>query len=79
MKQIKSGKFSKILVASIVITNIIFTIAVLWIFLQTGSEPMTLIGAWFAFTTGELWMLAGIKKAKIKEEKIKEGGQDHES
>ena len=60
------GKFSKALVAGIVITNVIFTIAVLAIFLQTGSEPATLIAAWFAFTTGELWILAGIKKAKIK-------------
>ena len=50
----------------IVITNVIFTIAVLAIFLQTGSEPATLIGAWFAFTTGELFLLAKIKRDKIK-------------
>ena len=60
------GIFSKTLVAGIVITNVIFTIAVLAIFLQTGSEPATLIGSWFAFTTGELWMLSSIKKQKIK-------------
>ena len=60
------GIFSKTLVAGIVITNVIFTIAVLAIFLQTGSEPATLIGSWFAFTTGELWFLAKIKRDKIE-------------
>ena len=29
---------------------------------------MTLITAWFAFTTGELWMLSSIKKSKVKKE-----------
>lgn len=29
---------------------------------------MTLIGCWFAFTTGELWMLSSIKKSKVKKE-----------
>ena len=48
--------------------NILFTAAVLYVFLQTGSEPMTLIGCWFAFTTGELWMLSSIKKTKVKKE-----------
>lgn len=61
-----SGAFSKALVMCIVATNILFTVAVLYVFLSVGSEPATLIAAWFAFTTGELWLLAGIKKAKIK-------------
>lgn len=59
-------KFSKAIVAIIIIANVIFTIAVLAIFVTVGNEPMTLIAAWFAFTTGELWVLSGIKKAKIK-------------
>ena len=46
--------------------NIIFTGAVLYVFLKTGNEPVALVGAWFAFTTGELWMLSSIKKAKVK-------------
>jgi hypothetical protein len=36
--------------------------------MMTGSEPITLIGAWFAFTTGELWMLSSIKKSKVKKD-----------
>ena len=46
--------------------NIIFTSAVLYVFLKTASEPVALVGAWFAFTTGELWMLSSIKKEKVK-------------
>ena len=62
----KSTEFSKSLVLAIVIVNVIFTTAFLWVFLQTGSEPTALVAAWFAFTTGELWFLAGIEKAKMK-------------
>jgi hypothetical protein len=57
--------FSKPLVLLIIFLNIIFAAAVLYVFLQTGGEPMTLVGCWFAFTTGELWLLATIKKRKI--------------
>ena len=35
---------------------------------------MTLVGCWFAFTTGELWMLSSIKKSKVK----KRGGKRYE-
>lgn len=61
-------KFSKKIVSVIVVMNILFTIAVLVIFWHTGNEPMTLIGAWFAFTTGELWALSSIRKSKLKGE-----------
>ena len=60
------SRFSKALVTLIVAVNIIFTIAVLVVFVMVGSEPVTLIAAWFAFATGELWLLAGIKKTKLK-------------
>ena len=62
----KKSKFSKFLVVFIVFCNVIFTIAVLYIFLKTEEEPSVLITAWFAFTTGELWALAGIKKTEAK-------------
>jgi hypothetical protein len=58
-------KFSKLIVALVVFLNVAFSAAVLYVFLRVGSEPMTLIGAWFAFTTGELWMLASIKKKEM--------------
>ena len=61
--------FSKIIVGIVILANLIFTGVVLYIFLKVGSEPVALIGAWFAFTTSELWILAGIKKAKIKEQR----------
>lgn len=37
------------------------------------TEWYALIAAWFAFTTGELFMLSGIKKTEIKEN----GYEDH--
>ena len=62
-------KFSKVIVALVVFLNVIFTVSVLYIFYRIGSEPTTLIGAWFAFTTVELWALAGIKKREIDVER----------
>jgi hypothetical protein len=59
-------KFSKWIVAMVIALNIVFTAGVLYTFLRVGSEPVTLIGCWFVFTTGELWLLAGIKKAEMK-------------
>ena len=64
--QVGRRRFSKVVVGLIIAANTVFTIAVLIIFVHVGSEPMAIIAAWFAFTTGELWFLAGIKKQKIK-------------
>ena len=66
-KKDKKGGFSKLIISLVVVMNIIFTVAVLYVFLKTSSEPVALVGAWFAFTTGELWMLSSIKKRKSKE------------
>ena len=60
-------KFSKKIVAMIIFLNLAFTIAVLYTFLKVGSEPTVLIGCWFGFTTGELWLLSGITKKKISD------------
>ena len=62
----KKGVYSKLIVVAVIVLNVIFTAAVLYVFLQTGSEPSTLIASWFAFTTGELLMLSSIKKVKEK-------------
>lgn len=67
-KKEKKSIFSKIVVMSVILLNVIFTGIVLAIFLTTSSEPSSLIVAWFSFTTVELWSLAGIKKAKEKKE-----------
>ena len=55
-------RFSKVIVAAVVVLNVAFTAVVLWLFLKTGNEPSALIVAWFAFTTGELFSLAWIKR-----------------
>lgn len=62
----KKQKFSKLLIAFIIVLNILFASAVLVVFYHTSSEPVALVGAWFSFTTIELWTLAGIKKKKIE-------------
>lgn len=59
-------RFSKTIVALVILLNTVFTAAVLFIFYRVGTEPTALIGAWFGFTTVELWALAGIKKREIE-------------
>lgn len=67
-KNRKKGQYSKYIVTFIIVMNIMFTIAILYVFNHTGNEPSTLVSAFFAFTTVELWSLAGIKKKKIERE-----------
>jgi len=59
-------KFSKAIVSLVILLNAAFTVAVLYIFYRVGAEPTALIAAWFGFTTGELWFLAGIRKKKME-------------
>ena len=59
------NRFSKRVVALVILLNVVFAGAVLFVFLRVGSEPTTLVAAWFGFTTVELWALAGITKAKV--------------
>ncbi len=61
------NKFSKKVVRWIITLNALFVVAVLVLYWHTGSEPATLIASWFAFTTGELWALAGIKKEETRQ------------
>lgn len=67
-KKKKKGFFSKLIVSFVIALNVVFTIAVLAVFLKTSTEPSSLIVAWFSFTTVELWSLAGIKKAKERKD-----------
>ena len=59
-------RYSKLIVALVILLNTGFAGAVLYTFLRVGSEPTALIAAWFAFTTGELWLLSGITREKVK-------------
>lgn len=60
-------RYSKFIVALVILMNAAFAIAVLFIFFRIGTEPTALIAAWFGFTTVELWALAGIKKKEVEE------------
>jgi len=59
-------RYSKIIVALVILLNTGFAGAVLYTFLRVSSEPTALIAAWFAFTTGELWLLSGITREKVR-------------
>lgn len=59
-------RYSKFIVVLVILLNTIFTAAVLYIYYKIGSEPAIIIGSWFTFTTGELWMLANIKKTEMR-------------
>lgn len=65
MNKIPKGQFSKFIITLVVTLNVIYTIIILYIFFKIGSEPTVLTSCWFAFTTGELFMLANIKNKKI--------------
>lgn len=62
-KKKKKIKFSKFIVTLVIFLNVVFTLAILYVFTETnGNEPSTLIGSWFGFTTVELWSLSKIKR-----------------
>lgn len=64
----KKGRYSKFIILMIIAGLAVFTWRVLEVFGATGAEPSVLVGAVFAFGTGELWALAGIRKEKAKHE-----------
>lgn len=68
----KKGAFSKRIVKLVIAINVLFTIAVFYAFIKTGNEPATLITAWFAFTTVEVWELGKIKRSKTKKKEEEE-------
>ena len=67
-KSKKQGRFSKFIVSVVILLNVVFSAAVLYVFYKTYAEPTVLIGCWFAFTTGELWVLSKIKRNKDNKE-----------
>lgn len=60
----KKGRFSKLMVLIVLVLNILFALKVFQIVEEGFQEPTALVGAWFSFTTVELWSLASIKKRK---------------
>lgn len=57
----RAFRFSKLIVLMIIMLNVFFTMGTLYVFYKVGSEPVVLIGSFFAFTTGELFSLALLK------------------
>ena len=63
----KKRGMSKLLVPFIVASIFIFTGVAIWLQYRTGVElSSTLIMSFFGFCSSELFMLAGIKKTKVK-------------
>lgn len=57
---------SKFIIPFVIVSIFGFTGLAIWTQITSGIElSATLITCFFAFCTGELWMLASIKKAKI--------------
>jgi hypothetical protein len=67
MKKKRKFHLSKLIIPFVIVSLFSFTGIAIWVQLMTKIElSATLITCFFAFCTGELWMLASIKKQKIK-------------
>ena len=67
VKKPKHSTTSKKIIAFIILSIFGFTGLAIYVQLQIGVElSPTLITCFYAFCTGELWMLATIKKSKLK-------------
>lgn len=77
----KGGYFSKFIVLLVVLLNVGFAVKVFQVFSMVGSEPVVLTTAWFAFTTGELFLLSRIKGKEIKAEveAAEDAGEQYEN
>ena len=66
MKKHSKFHLSKIIIPFVIVSIFSFTGLAIWTQITSGIELSgTLITCFFAFCTGELWMLASIKKTKI--------------
>lgn len=63
----KSIRFSKVVIALVLITVVIFTIAMTVIYCTMGGTPDTLITAFFAFAGGEAGVLGLLKWVERKQ------------
>lgn len=66
-KKMKShSRTSKLIIAFVILSLFTYTGLAMWVQIKSGVElSPTLTTCYFAFCTGELWMLATIKKTKI--------------
>lgn len=63
----KPLRFSKVVIALVLITVVIFTIAMTVIYCTMGGTPDTLITAFFAFAGGEAGVLGFLKWVERKQ------------
>lgn len=66
MKLKKHSRTSKFIIFFVILSIFTFTGLAMWVQIKSGVElSPTLITCFYAFCTGELWMLASIKKSKL--------------
>lgn len=71
MKQKKKFHLSKLVIPFVIISLFTFTGLAIYLQFVTSVElSATLITCFFGFCSGELWMMASIKKTKIKNQFI---------
>ena len=67
----KKVHLSKLVIPFVIVSLFAFTGLAIWLQFATSVElSSTLITCFFGFCTGELWLLASIKKTKIKNQFI---------
>jgi hypothetical protein len=65
-RQKAHSRTSKLIILFVIISLFSYTAAAIWLQLKIGVEiSPTLTTCFYAFCTGELWLLASIKKSKI--------------
>ena len=74
-------RYSKIIVALVVVLDSLFAGACIYAFIKTRTEPAVLIGAWFTSMSGELFAMATLthKEGKFEHEQKMElikGGEE---
>ena len=66
VKRVSHSKTSKKIIAFVIVSIFTFTGLAMFVQIRSGIElSPTLTTCFYAFCTGELWMLASIKKAKL--------------
>ena len=60
------ARFSKKVVAAVLVAVVIFTVAMVVVYIKTGGVPDTLVTAFFAFAGGEAGALGLIRYGKAK-------------
>ena len=75
----KKKQISKIIIPFVIVSIFSFTGVAIWLQYKTQTElSPTLITCFYGFCTGELWLLASIKKTKVKNDYNKNNSEESE-